>query len=330
MTHKPIGGYFGLEKSNQKSFFGDIVFKVNSGRHALELILRGIDDIGCLYVPLYTCDAVLDCVKKLNLKWKFYSITETLEANLEDVDLSPSNNYIICTNYFGVKDGYVDKLCQQYKQHVIVDQAQALFSNNKNAVYQFYSPRKFVGLADGGFCRVSDRIEEIEKIYGDLQIDESWDKCWHLLKRIDVSSMFGYTDYKKVSEIIAQADLQKQSQLTSFMLDNIDFEHVKTVRFQNFNYLHARLKQVNQFVLDEDDISAPLCYPLWTKNGELLKKELIANHVFVASYWPNILDWCPTGSREQEFYSNIVALPLDQRYTKEDMERVYRILKNYI
>ena len=66
MSVKPIGGYFELELSCFGNFPHRDGLLVNIGRNALELILRSIKNIKTLYIPYYTCDVVLEPLKKFN------------------------------------------------------------------------------------------------------------------------------------------------------------------------------------------------------------------------------------------------------------------------
>ena len=54
---------------------------------------------------------------------------------------------------------------------------------------------------------------------------------------------------------------------------------------------------------------------------------LIANKVFVAKYWPNVDEWAGKDALETWMANYILPLPIDQRYGKEDMERIIQILK---
>lgn len=58
-----------------------------------------------------------------------------------------------------------------------------------------------------------------------------------------------------------------------------------------------------------------------------LKKKMIENKVYVATYWPNVFNWCGKDTFEYGLVSNMVALPIDQRYGKEEMERIMKILR---
>jgi hypothetical protein len=62
-----------------------------------------------------------------------------------------------------------------------------------------------------------------------------------------------------------------------------------------------------------------MVYPYLTKNPALRQK-LIKHSIFVATYWPDAAERIPAGTREAYLVSNLVPLPIDQRYGKEELD----------
>lgn len=52
-----------------------------------------------------------------------------------------------------------------------------------------------------------------------------------------------------------------------------------------------------------------------------LRQRLIANRIYVATYWPNLAK-LNYDTLEECLAKKIIALPIDQRYNKEDMKRI--------
>ena len=52
------------------------------------------------------------------------------------------------------------------------------------------------------------------------------------------------------------------------------------------------------------------------------------NKVFVACYWPNVLEWCAESDLEYKLAKQIIPIPIDQRYGVEEMEKIIRIINN--
>jgi hypothetical protein len=91
--------------------------------------------------------------------------------------------------------------------------------------------------------------------------------------------------------------------------------------------LHKELKNKNQLKLKLNNDATPMVYPFLADQGTLLKKQLIKNKIFVATYWSNVVEWAAPNSLESSLANNLIPLPLDQRYSHKDMERTIKLLK---
>ncbi len=293
--------------------------KVNSGRHALEYILRILGNkVKRLWVPYYTCNVVLQPIQRLGLGYEFYHINSDLE--FEDQPELTDGDYIIVNNYFGIKDAYINELACQYKGWLIVDNAQAWYNCEMLGFNTFYSPRKFFGMPDGGLAWATDKLD-IE-----LEQDQSNERCSHLLKRIDLGASEGYADFKTNSAALSKQPLKRMSSLSERILSSIDFDWKKIKRWSNFEMLHEALKASNKFNIPSmQSFACPMVYPYLTDDTSL-RQHLINNRIFVATYWPNVLEWCPVDSTEYKLAKYLLPLPIDQRYGEDDMQRIIKTI----
>lgn len=105
---KPIGGYFGWEfPLQQKPIPHERGVFVNSGHHALALLLKCLKPVRKVYVPVFTCGIVHSTIAGCELECQDYHINSDLEI-AEDLHLE-QDEYLIYTNYFGIKDDYIRK-----------------------------------------------------------------------------------------------------------------------------------------------------------------------------------------------------------------------------
>ena len=72
-----------------------------------------------------------------------------------------------------------------------------------------------------------------------------------------------------------------------------------------------------------------MVYPYLINDGNDLKKKLIQNKVFVATYWPNVLELSESDSFEYILTNNVLAIPIDQRLNTKDLYRILRIINKY-
>lgn len=317
---KAIGGYFHWELPlHGASYMHQEGIHLNSGRNALEYILRSLNKVSCLWIPYYTCDVVLEPIQKLNIPYQFYHINEQLEL-LDHIPLK-QDEYLLATNYFGIKDAYMKQLASLYGKQLIIDNAQALYAAPIEGVKTVYSPRKFVGVSDGGIAYMQDGMDI--SAFGQ---DVSYERCSHLLKRLDLGAEAAYADFRENSHQLVNQPVLRMSNLTETLLKSIDFNVIKTQRIENFNQLHQALGKSNLLSIPSaDSYACPMVYPYYTSD-KALKGKLISNKIFAATYWPNVLNWSQEDTLEYTLADNIIAIPIDQRYGICDIENIIDLI----
>ena len=108
------------------------------------------------------------------------------------------------------------------------------------------------------------------------------------------------------------------SSLTLSVMGNIDYNGIREKRLKNFHTLHQLLEPEKRWDLASDDV--PMIYPYFTEDTDL-KKYLINNNIFVATYWPGLAKKC------RDMHLRLVPLPLDQRYNTADMEYIADVIR---
>ncbi|NCC18148.1 MAG: hypothetical protein EOM29_04340 [Bacteroidia bacterium] len=304
-----IGGYFGLELK-QGDHYHKNALRLNTARNCFEYVLR-VRNYKKVYIPYYTCEVILEPLEKLNIEYEFYHINELLEPKSE-YSLK-ENEAFLYTNYFGLKQDCVKRLAKLYNKQLIVDNAQAFYAEPLVEIDTFYSPRKFFGVADGGYLYIDQKLD-IE-----LDQDYSYERMSHLLKRIDVSAEFGYNDFKRNDDSLINQPIKLMSNLTNKILSSIDYNSIKSKRIENYLYLDSKLKDKNLIQLTLNNNDVPMVYPYLCSDKEL-KNKLISNKIFVATYWPNVFDWTKEEDLEYNLAKQLLPLPIDQRYNIKRLE----------
>jgi hypothetical protein len=312
---RAIGGYFELELPKGAGFLHDDAVLLNSGRACFEALLRTIKPRRVL-MPKYTCDVMLEPLKNTQTAYDFYAITEQLE--IKDLPELTKDELLLYVNYFGVKDDYVQRLAERYGSRLVIDNAQAFYAPPIPGAHTLYSPRKFFGLPDGGiiYSNVSIGIHNLEQ-------DTSYGRCMHLLKRIDKGAEAGYQDFKIDDASLNSQPIRTMSNLTRRLLGDIDFAAIRTRREANYKILHQALRDKNQLRLS-DTPTGPMVYPFRAQEG--LRQKLIDAKVYVATYWPNVYEWAQSTETEYMLVDSIVALPIDQRYGADEMQRILEVI----
>ena len=317
---KEIGGYFELELNAGYEYHPD-AFKLNLGRTAFEYILRA-KQVKKVFLPYYTCDVMMVPVKSVGIEYEFYRVDKNLEPIFNYESLKEADHFLY-TNYFGVKDNFINQVATSIK-NLIIDNSQAFFSKPLAGVDTFYSPRKFFGLPDGGYLYTKERLNS------NLDQDISWKQFDHLLIRIDKGAEEGYKAFLRNTDELRNQPVKMMSKLTQSLLRSINYEKARDSRKFNFDYMHDKLHDRNELKMDVTSIGTPMIYPFLCPYGEELKKELISNKVFVATYWKNTLISVSGDSYEEYLTNNLVPLPIDQRLDEQDLNRIVQIIvKNY-
>lgn len=318
---KAIGGYFELADRDVEGNYPVDGVRLNTSRNALEYIIRCLPDCKHVYLPLYTCEAVVEPFKRLpDVDFSFYHINNKFEI-VDEINLQ-DGEYLIANNYFGLKDAYIAELAKQYGDRLIVDNAQALFAPVLFGIKAAYSARKYVGVADGGFAV---GVTEQDALYYDL--DDATEHNSHLLIRKEQGAEAGFKDYQQNECKLDNQPIRRMAYLTQDILTHIDYENVIAKRRSNFEYLHKAIGSQNQLVLPKlDTFVCPMVYPFIGRIDVDLRAKLITNKIFVARYWSNVIDWARPDDLEFTLTTRLIPLPIDQRYSKEDMDRIISLI----
>ena len=107
------------------------------------------------------------------------------------------------------------------------------------------------------------------------------------------------------------------------MMQGIDYETAAKQRRANYQTLHEALGKENNLVLPLEDDAVPMVYPyLVPVKG--LREKLIENKIFIARYWPSVLECAKPDDIDYLLAFQMQPLPIDQRYGKEEMNNILK------
>lgn len=320
-TELPIGGYQELELPYiDEAITARGLIKTNSARSAIKLVLNATE-ARKIWLPAYTCDAVVEAAKDLNLPTEFYKISDDFDVD-KNLALG-ADELILIVDYFGLCGKSINRSRNRFDhKKLIVDCSQSYFTEPAESLATIYSPRKFFGLPDGGLLYSHD-----PRIKQPTERDESSEsRMSHLISRLTNSPEKTYQQYISAEQAISNLPTQGMSCLTERLLQSIDYQRAKTTRNRNALYLHEFLGQYNQLSLEIDETVAPLCYPFLPNVRTASKAELISQKIFIPTYWPEVLSRVEKDSFEWNLVKNGLFLTCDQRYNEDDMDRLISML----
>lgn len=308
-----IGGYFGLDLPQHSDAFPNAI-KLQSGRAALHAALE-CAGIKRVMLPAYICDSVIQAVVDAGAVVETYRLDDSLYPNALQ-DSLPEKCALLYVNYFGLCAANVTRLLQVIPSNqLIIDNSQALFAHPTNALATIYSPRKFVGVPDGGLL-VTSGLEI------NVPVDEdggSLARMRHLLLRMAYTAQDGYTDYLESEKSLKNTQPLRMSRLTKRILASVDMTMVKRRRRENYLALSTSLGKYNNIKWELDSEAVPLCYPLVVRHDvHQLKRNFVGKGIYIPTYWPDAKPRVSDGI-EHRLTNCCLAVPCDQRYSLDQM-----------
>ena len=310
---KEYGGYLPFELTGEKddrfSGYGqNNILRTNSAKAALWYVLekRGIQK---LYIPYYMCESV----NRMLSETKIQVEQVFLDGELMPVLPVPEPGAaVMLVNYFGILDTQIQQRLDRYER-VIVDNSHAFFSEPvlRPGVDYIYSCRKFFGVPDGGCAIGADIARE-------LRPDTVADRFSYLVTSAEQGMNAAYEDKRRCDHSF-RGRYRGMSGITRGMLGVIDYENVREIRRRNFGMLKKLLEPANTFPVRAESCPAYLYPFLAAHGGEELKRRLVSERIYVPTLWPALKDDKYKNTLENRLSGECVFLPVDQRYTEEDM-----------
>ena len=320
---KEFGGYLPLELNARKREYyqktGEFdVIRFNNGRATFFHAAKE-QKMKKIFLPYFTCPETESPFVALNVEVEYYFLTDQLTPK----NIKPNDNeYIFWTNYYG-NASEVEKafMVKNYK-NLIIDNCQAFFSPPLEGAFNCYSTRKFFGVSDGAYL-----IKDNFCLSTTVAKDTSYANAVHLIKQWDTGINSGYPD-NLCNENRLSNNYKAMSRFTQKLLETIDYKKVKKKRRENFLTLHEILSKKNEFPINLMS-ETHMYYPFLIEQ-ENLRYKLINDKVFNPFWWEHVLDLVPKSSIEYRLAKYTVMLPIDQRYSTNDIIEIGNIVKSNI
>ncbi|CAN5609702.1 hypothetical protein BH23GEM9_BH23GEM9_23400 [soil metagenome] len=338
-TPRIVGGTFGLPSRPEARATTP---PLAGGRHVLFVNARSalytlLDWIGCkrVWVPSYLCEALLTPLARRAVDVQYYPVDRKLEiADDAWLDQVHDSDAVVLIDYFGfpVEASWIEAV-RGRGAHVIEDAAMALLTAGvgRDADFTIYSPRKFVGVPDGGILVIGDRVQ----LLAEPVLTEPPAAWWsRAVDATDRRTRFdegdddrGWLELYQQVEAEAPTGLFAMSRLSRALLyEGFDYEAIAERRITNFRLLVTLLADVAVFGSLPDGV-VPLGFPVRVADRDSIQRELFRNEVFPPVHWSLPAEVHSTFAESHRLSREILTLPCDQRYGRDDMERVARLVR---
>ena len=350
---KEIGSIFSVPgyeiESNKSNDKEENLFFFSLYREALLFVAQNCGkERKVILIPAYTCQTVIDPFLQEDWEAHFFPLDSRLcinEAAFLSLLESVSPSVVLFHPYYGKKllEYEIDLLKRAKEQGawIIQDLTQSIFSK-RNPDYvdiTVGSMRKWLGIPDGAFLSAS----------GDIPLDEIDAVPYNTAFTVpQLDAMYlrgeyfrtGNPNYKQISiRINKHAEglmekepitVHKMSDYSKGVLDSADFEKIRKKRFENFGTLLSLIKRndVCRAVIGSMDelADAPLYFPVYVKERECFQKALAEKSIYAPVLWDIENKDVLVDDTVAYIYSHLLAIPVDQRYDCDDMQRIGEVI----
>ncbi|MDD5945950.1 MAG: aminotransferase class I/II-fold pyridoxal phosphate-dependent enzyme [Clostridia bacterium] len=315
---------------------------LDSGRSCIKVICQLFPDKELL-VPSFSCFAVIRGFVN-GVKPVFYKVNDDFSIDLDDLESKITGNTagIYITNYFGhlLSDEAAERIIEiknKYGLTVVEDNTQSLFSGKlKVADYALCSIRKWFPVPDGGVI-YSKKSLDIFDISSFTKDSKQCDKLYpQTLKSMVIKGLVDYP-VSKIADLFAlvEHELDEYSDngeiflmcdFTRFVYNCNSVPPMIKARQENERYLRTLIDSPYlRFAIDKlEDNECPFNLPFYCTCRDEMWQYLVDNFdIYPSVLWrTHLYDEVNKIGNTAKMGQEIISLPIDQRYTKKDMEKL--------
>lgn len=333
-----IGGMFALQRCTTidaghetRSPFPGIRLVNASSAIWLALALSGRKRA---WLPSYLCHSVVDAARRAEVEIRFYPVDESLDsADSTWTESLGDTDFALFIDYHGFPfNRAVVAAARRNGALVLRDASQALLSEPPGEFdFTAYSPRKFLGLPDGGLLEgdLGPGAEQVELTpppgdWSEMALRASIERA-----RFDIRGGDNLW-FPLFRELAARAPIGPfgMSELSGFLLDHcFDVAETSQQRRDNYAVLAGALSPIALFPELPEGV-VPLGFPVRVRHRDRLKQHLISNRIYPPVHW-DLEGVVPASFESSHRLSrSTLTLPCDQRYTANDMRRIIDCMKS--
>lgn len=307
----------------------------SSGRAALFSILESIGK-NVILIPDYICHSVIDTAERASYNILIYSLDDKFNPDYKSIEsLYSGSEVVLIVNYFGLLDSnsIISKLQSiDNKMTIVLDNVQSPYAmlETSDADYSFTSFRKSFPTPDGAWA-VSKSNKLIQ--YKNNSSFYQYKVAGNILKGLNFHSEdFDriYLELLEKGEALIDDDYHTDmSDLSKYIVNDIDWKRIGYIRQRNANFLIKGMKNIGIMPMIEYDYNkVPLFIPFQFKNRDKVRKALFENKIFCPVHWP--LDGRYKLERGKELSDTELSIIIDQRYNINDMLIILNTIEHNI
>jgi dTDP-4-amino-4,6-dideoxygalactose transaminase len=286
-----------------------------------------------VWLPSYLCSAILQAIDGRVTNKRFHRVGDDLVVSSHDwlTELVPGD-LVILIDYFGLPcDSSCGILAKERGAWVLEDACQALLSAlvGQSSDFVLYSPRKFLGVPDGGILTF-----RCDFCIPGMDLTSPPTEWWHqallvtLLRREFDSQRGSRRWFKLFQEVERRQPLGHYAMsplAKTLLLHGFSYSTIAQRRIDNYGLLADRLGGIALFPTLPPG-AVPLGFPIRVADRDWIRHKLFERETYPPVHWP-VPDLVPQEFKESRRLSyQIMTLPCDQRYGAGEMSDMAEIV----
>ena len=334
-SQKIIGGVFGLEPgvstpATSQAFLTETCLLLATARSAFRLLERHLQPRR-VWLPSYLCAVMLEAFEQTPIH--FYAMDEHLRpADGWLCEIRPGD-VVIFIDYFGF--AFWEEHGREARRSgawVVEDACQAMLNDrfSEHSHYVITSPRKFVGVPDGGVLLAAAGTD-----LPPCELPAPSAEWWlGALAAAQLRGEFdrhggdrGWFHLFQQAEAASPCEPTRMSELSSLLLrHSINYDAVTRRRRENYRVLASELKHLAMFP-DLPSHVTPLGFPIRILDRDRTRHILFGGDIYPPVHWPLAGAVPAVFTASHQLSDEIMTLPCDQRYDVGEMQRMVDCLK---
>lgn len=320
---------------------------LRSGREALHLAAlteKPPGDAPLVLLPAYCCESMVDPFEKAGWEVDFYPLNADLTADLDSLRhlLALRGPAAVLTmNFFGSSSTWETVSCIRRISGtclIVEDFSHCTFSFASvfNPAVDCYvsSIRKSVGVCDGAVL-VSRRLPDVSFLLDEetdfvrVRKDSQKRKALYSYSKNPGQKAIFYPQLCLQEEMLEHfTGVHRISETGMAMLKTLNGEQIRYARQKNMAHLLASLQDRVRTIpgIGKCLGGAPFSMPILVDDRDAVQKRLADQGVYAPVLWPIRDAARRVCAVSAEMADTMLSLPIDQRYTFDDVEDIARII----
>lgn len=335
---RPIGGFFGLALSDVEPVADSVwndwtkgarVVTACTARAALARLIAHRKPRN-VWMPAYICHELASVADPRSLR--FYPLDDELSPDIEVLQCSlEAGDLVVAVDYFGRPPGPRFRRFAAERSDIVwvEDRAHALWlADEPWSDWQLFSPRKLLGVPDGGL--LITRRDHIlpEPITGRTDTAIMIPELMRFEDQMETENTVWYSAFLAREQSLTTKAFPA-SRLTRCLLERIAIRRLIADRQRNYAFLFSKLPELAIWKTLTDGI-APFGFVIRVDDAGALAARLASERLFCARHWATLPSDAKVFWREHAMSRQLLTLPCDHRYSEGDLERLVKMVARFV